>query len=105
MQPMPPSEEEQNTATPEAVDPARLELLERWKLRVRRAQEIRKSWERDYRVEECAKYVLGRQNTPGRRDVVFNHVLAAIKTSIPNLVFTNPGYTVKPKQAHNTPVT
>lgn len=83
-----------------------------WKKRVERSKKVRENWERDYEVEECENYIIGRQYGFGKGrgpaltrgdQVILNHVLATIKTILPNLVYQAPKFFVRPKPGQAQP--
>src|SRR5947209_5022050 len=83
-----------------------------WKKRVERAKKIRENWERDYEVEECENYIIGRQYGFGKGcgpaltrgdQVILNHVLATMKTILPNLIYQSPKFFVRPKPGQAQP--
>lgn len=87
------------------VTEAKLELLERDKRRVSRAREIRKTWEKTYRVELSEKFVLGQQHGDGDENaLVLNHFWATLKAELPNLFYSRPKFFVRPKPGRDNPV-
>ena len=71
-----------------------------WMSRVKRAQNLRKDWEKKYKVEKCEKFYLGDQWEGDTGPRVLNHYLATIRTTQPNLLFQNPKVLVRPKPGH-----
>ena len=82
-----------------------VKLLEKWRRRVAIAVKLRSDWERDYQVEDCENFFLGRQlkRTAREQDLVLNHFRATIKTMVPNLVYTAPKFFVRPKSGLKQP--
>lgn len=79
-------------------DPERMRLYRRWLHKIRSARKLRKDWERDYQVETCEEFYLGKQQKglpPGVQ--VINHFLATINVTIPGLLFDNPKFLARPK--------
>ena len=74
--------------------------LRRWRFRVGRAKKIREIWEADYEVATCERFFLGKQRLIGDESLVLNYFLATIKTTQPNLFFTNPKFFVRPVPGH-----
>jgi len=83
-----------------------------WKKRIERSKKVRENWERDYEVEECENYIIGRQYGFGKGrgpaltrgdQVILNHVLATIKTILPNLVYQAPKFFIRPKPGQAAP--
>ena len=89
-------------ASPEIKANEDLETI--WRPRVIRSQKIRKDWEREYQVERCEKYLLGKQEDNVGNRTVFNLTLATHKTMLPGLYYTDPKFFVRPKPGHNKPV-
>ena len=92
-----------------AQDPKRLET---WKKRIERSKKVRESWERDYEVEECENYLIGRQYGFGKGrgpaltrgdQVILNHVLATVKTILPSLIYQSPKFFVRAKPGQTCP--
>lgn len=78
------------------------ELLERWRHRVSRAQKIREDWEREWKVNECEQYLIGKQKIG--QGPIFNHILAAVETTKPNIFYGNPKFYVRPKPGKDSPI-
>ena len=71
--------------------------LKLWRRRLTKARKLRTDWEKDFRVKECEEYYLGKQyNALPDNSGVINHFLATIRVTLPNLVFDDPKYMVRP---------
>ena len=76
----------------------------RWLARIRHARKLRKDWEREYQVETCEEFYLGKQQKglpPGVK--VINHFQATINVTIPGLLFDNPRFLARPKAGKFAP--
>lgn len=69
--------------------------MKRWMDRVRRARKLRKDWERDFKVEQCEKFYLGKQNVGTIDARVLNHFLSIIRVTQPNLLFDDPKFLIR----------
>ena len=68
-------------------------VYDRWLRRVERSKKVRKEWEIRFRVADCEKYFLGEQWGMGeRKELIFNHFLATVKTIQPSLFVSNPSF-------------
>jgi hypothetical protein len=83
-----------------------------WKKRVERAKKIRENWEREYEVERCENFIIGKQFSAGTGNgaaglnagkINLNHTLATIKTILPNLVYQAPKFFIRPKPGQAAP--
>lgn len=75
-----------------------------WLRRIKRARKLRKDWEREYQVETCEEFYLGKQQKglpPGTK--VINHFQATINVTIPGLLFENPKFLARPKPGKSSP--
>jgi len=79
------------------VKAKRQDEYKRWVSKVHHSQKVRKDWERDYIVEECEKFIIGKQVGIRSKDPVFNHTLATIKTIKPSIFYTHPKFYIRPK--------
>jgi hypothetical protein len=92
-------QKQDDTATREKV-------YDRWLRRVERSKTVRKDWETRFRVIDCEKYLLGEQWGMGeRKELIFNHFLATVKTIQPSLFVSNPKFLVRPKPGHKAVAT
>lgn len=85
-------------------DPKNLKEYKTWLHRIRRARKQRKDWEREYQVETCENFYLGKQQKglpPGVK--VINHFLATINVTVPGLLFDNPTFLARPKPGRTSP--
>lgn len=76
----------------------------RWLHRIKRARKLRKDWEREYQVETCEEFYLGKQQKglpPGVK--VINHFQATINVTLPGLLFDNPKFLARPKAGRVSP--
>lgn len=73
------------------------ELLNKWRTRVTRAKRLREWWEREFQVELCEKFFLGKQLRTTDQSHVVNYFFATVKAVQPNLFFTNPRFLVRPQ--------
>src|SRR3990167_3602805 len=82
-----------------------VEELRRWRYRVARARALRDAWAKDYNVEKCEEFFLGKQR-PGddQTSIVLNYFQATIKTALPSLFFSAPKMFVRPKTGHALPI-
>ena len=82
------------------------ELLELWRGRVKSAQRLRTDWEKEYAVQECEQFFLGKQHGKSgmSTDTVFNRFRATLRTQKPSLFYSNPKFFVRPKPGINAPV-
>ncbi len=86
-----------DVAPDEQADKENYRLLRMWRRRIDRAIKLRTEWEKDYRVKECEEYYLGKQYDALPSDTgVINHFLATVRVTLPNLVFDDPKYMVRP---------
>lgn len=79
--------------------------FKRWKQRISSAKKLRRDWEREFQVETCEDFYLGKQQKglpPGTK--VINHFLATINTTIPGLLFDAPRFLARPKPGTSAPV-
>lgn len=76
-----------------------------WGKRVKRAIKVREAWEKDFEVEECENYIIGRQYGAARGrgpmvargdQTILNHTLATMKTIVPNLIYQAPKFFIRP---------
>lgn len=83
-----------------------------WKKRIERAKKVRENWERDYEVEKCENFIIGRQSNVGKGTgaasigsgkISLNHTLATIKTILPNLVYQAPKFFIRPQPGQAAP--
>lgn len=86
-----------DTSNNEDAKAQNLHDLKLWRRRISRARKLRKDWEKDFRVNECEEYYLGKQYDalPDNSGVI-NHFLATVRVTLPNLVFDDPKYMVRP---------
>ncbi len=76
----------------------------KWLHRIRSARKLRKDWEREFQVETCEDFYLGKQQKglpPGVK--VINHFLATINVTLPGLLFDNPKFLARPKPGKSLP--
>ncbi len=90
----------------ESEEQARFEnkrLLKLWRRRISKSRKLRKDWEKDFRVKECEEYYLGKQYDalPDNAGVI-NHFLATIRVTLPNLVFDDPKFLVRPSAGYSS---
>lgn len=83
-------------------DPSGSKDFKLWMSRVKRAQKVRKDWEKKYKVEKCEKFYLGDQWEGDRGPRVMNRYMANVRSTQPNLLFQNPKVLVRPKPGHET---
>lgn len=76
----------------------------RWMARIECARKLRKDWERDYQVETCEDFYLGKQQKglPAGTKVI-NHFLATINVTLPGLLFDSPKFIARPKSGKSSP--
>jgi len=75
-----------------------VKLHAKWQARIRRAKKLREDWERDFHVEECENFYLGKQRAPGDNSSrVLNHFLSIVRVTQPNLLFDDPKFLVRSK--------
>ena len=78
--------------------------MAKWRARIECARKLRRDWEREYRVEDCEKFYLGKQQKglpPGVK--VINHFLSTINVTLPGLLFDNPSFLARPKTGVASP--
>lgn len=84
----------------EDSDPSGSKDFKLWMSRVKRAQNVRKDWEKKYKVEKCEKFYLGDQWEGDKGPRVMNRYMANVRATQPNLLFQNPKVLVRPKPGH-----
>jgi len=99
-------DESPESSDPLAEEQARAEnfrQLKLWRRRISKARKLRKDWESDYRVKECEEYYLGKQYDalPDNAGVI-NHFLATIRVTLPNLVYDDPKFMVRPSEGYSS---
>lgn len=76
----------------------------KWTCKIDKARKLRKDWEREYQVETCEEYYLGKQQKglpPGIK--VINNFLSTINVTIPGLLFDTPTFIARPKAGQSSP--
>lgn len=73
----------------------RRELYRDWKHWVECAQKLRKDWEEKWKVERLENYYLGNQSNRSRAPI-FNHFGATLKSTQPELFYSNPTFLARP---------